>query len=288
MRRLDSLQTSGGLGEHCSSSAVGHVLCAPLGRVAQPRLFANYRGNPAGAANRGRLLWVTFLGKTRKVTCCRATPGKLSTPASAMLGCPLSLVSTDKNNAPALSTIRFSIYGVFTAYYTLRLPNTMPDSDLIAYAAALVALLSALYARHTRDAARRANDIAVQNGLRPFRLEVYRSMQDFAQYCSTYRTLWHIGAVKGTRDLVGRIESFKWEIEQQGPLAMPAIETKVTEFQNKAWQMQRLLDRLAAGQNNPEDHAYQSGEENMDGLVEWFADERKKLRTTFQTYLGEA
>lgn len=166
--------------------------------------------------------------------------------------------------------------------------NAMPDSDLIAYAAALVALLSALYARHTRDATRRANDIAVQNGLRPFRLEVYRSMQDFAHYCSTCRTLWHLGAVKGTRDLVGRIESFKWEIEQQGPLAMPSVEAKVAEFQNKAWQMQRLLDRLAVGQNNPEDRAYQSGEENMDGLVEWFANERKELKATFQPYLGEA
>ena len=75
VRRLDSSQTSGGLGEHCSSSAVRHGLCASPGRVAQPRLLAKYRGNPEGAANRGRLLWVTFLGKTRKVTCCRATPG---------------------------------------------------------------------------------------------------------------------------------------------------------------------------------------------------------------------
>ena len=75
VRRLDISPTSGGLGEHCPSSAAGHVLCALLGRVAQPRLFAKYRGNPEGAANRGRLLLVTFLGKTRKVTCCRATPG---------------------------------------------------------------------------------------------------------------------------------------------------------------------------------------------------------------------
>ena len=74
VRRLDISQTSGGLGEHCPSSAVGHVLCAPLGRVAQPRLFVKYRGNPEGAAHRGRLLLVTFLGKTRKVTSCRATP----------------------------------------------------------------------------------------------------------------------------------------------------------------------------------------------------------------------
>lgn len=112
-------------------------------------------------------------------------------------------------------------------------------------------------------------------------------MQDFAHFCSTYRTLWHLGAVKGTRDLVERIDSFKWEIEQEGPLAMPSVESKVTEFQNKAWQMQRLLDRLAVGQNNPEDQTYQSGEENMDGLVEWFANERKQLSSTFQSYLGK-
>jgi hypothetical protein len=74
VRRLDISPTSGDLGEHCPSSAVGHVLCAPPGRVAQPRLLAKCRGNPAGAANRGRPLLVTFLGKTRKVTSCRATP----------------------------------------------------------------------------------------------------------------------------------------------------------------------------------------------------------------------
>ncbi len=49
-------------------------MCASLGRVAQPRLLAKYRGDPEGAANRGRPLLVTFLGKTRKVTSCRATP----------------------------------------------------------------------------------------------------------------------------------------------------------------------------------------------------------------------
>ncbi len=75
VRRLDISQTSGGLGEHCSSSAVGHVLCAPLGRVAQPRLFVKYRGNPVGAARWGRLFFGYFLlAKQKKVACCRATP----------------------------------------------------------------------------------------------------------------------------------------------------------------------------------------------------------------------
>src|ERR1035437_657481 len=72
-----SRKQGGGLGEHCSSPAVGRGVCAPPSRVAQPRLLAADRGNPAGAANRGRFLLVTFLGKTRKVTSCRATPDNL-------------------------------------------------------------------------------------------------------------------------------------------------------------------------------------------------------------------
>ena len=79
VRRLDQPQGSGGIGEHCSSSAVGHVLCAPQGRVAQPRLLAADRGNPAGAANRGRLFLGYFLLATqKKVTGCRATPGEVA------------------------------------------------------------------------------------------------------------------------------------------------------------------------------------------------------------------
>lgn len=164
----------------------------------------------------------------------------------------------------------------------------MQDSDLIALAAVLAAVLSALYARHARDAARRANNIAVHHNLRPLRLAVYQSMKEFAHYCSTYRTLQQVRAVNGTRDLVEHIESFKWEIDQHGPLAMPDIEGKAAEFQNKAWQLQRILDRIAGGQSNPLDRAYDSAEENLDGLVDWFANEHRQLRTSFQPYLGGA
>ena len=76
VRRLDQPKGSGGLGEHCSSPAVGRGVCAPPGRVAQPRLLAADRGYPAGAANRGRLFFGYFiLAKQKKVACCRATRG---------------------------------------------------------------------------------------------------------------------------------------------------------------------------------------------------------------------
>ena len=51
-----------------------HVDAQRIVRVPQPPDRPSNAGNRAAAANRGRLLWVTFLGKTRKVTCCRATP----------------------------------------------------------------------------------------------------------------------------------------------------------------------------------------------------------------------
>ena len=78
VRRLDQPQAGGSLGEHCSSPAVGRGVCAPPGRVAQPRLLAADRGYPAGAVNRGRLFLGYFLlAKQKKVTSCRATPGEV-------------------------------------------------------------------------------------------------------------------------------------------------------------------------------------------------------------------
>ncbi|TXI16305.1 MAG: hypothetical protein E6Q62_11740 [Nitrosomonas sp.] len=151
-------------------------------------------------------------------------------------------------------------------------------SDLVAGVALLVAIISAYYARE-------ANVIADRNNLRPSRLNVFRLMLDFADYCVTYRTNLSLGAVKGTRDLSNQIVNFKWEIEQQGPLAMPDVERKIKVFQNKAWQMQRLLERLNQGRNNPEDWNYQTGEENLDAIVDWFANEQKELKVIFQPYL---
>ena len=65
-RRLDISPTSGGLGEHCPSSAAGHVLCAPPGRVAQPRLLAKYRGNPKGGKPGSPFLWLLSFGEAKE------------------------------------------------------------------------------------------------------------------------------------------------------------------------------------------------------------------------------
>src|SRR5512147_476642 len=64
--RLAQAETSGGVGEHCSSSAVWHGVCATLGRVAQPRLFLSERGNPAGAAIVGAPSFGSFSWQDKK------------------------------------------------------------------------------------------------------------------------------------------------------------------------------------------------------------------------------
>jgi len=50
-------------------------------RVPQPPSLSSNAGLPEWVAHRVRLLSVTFLAKTRKVTCCRATPGKREAPS---------------------------------------------------------------------------------------------------------------------------------------------------------------------------------------------------------------
>lgn len=97
-----------------------------------------------------------------------------------------------------------------------------------------------------------------------------------------------MGAVNKARDLVARIETFKWEIEQHGHLDMPDVEAKVKELISNAWNMQRLIDRMAGGQNEPVDRTYATAEENVESLVEWFASENRELKTLFHPYLAGA
>ncbi len=161
----------------------------------------------------------------------------------------------------------------------------MQTSDLISLIAICVAILAALYARHGVKEARRANEIAMHNELRPYRLAVYTIMKNFLKFCSSYNTMQSLGMVKGTRDLVAKIDEFKWEVDQHGPLSMPEVEKKIEEILNKAWQFQRVLDRLAGPDPKPVDSVYPSAEDNKYGLIDWFASEEKDCRKLFETYL---
>lgn len=161
-------------------------------------------------------------------------------------------------------------------------------SDIIAAFAFFISVLSVFYARGQRRAAERANFIAIRESRRPLRLQVFQSMHHFTKYCSKYWTLYHMNEVNRTRELTERIDNFKWEIEQHGHLDMPDVEEKVNAFINGAWKLQRLVDRIANGQNNPHDREYATAEENVKGLTDWFAEQNCELKSLFQPYLAVA
>ncbi len=90
-------------------------------------------------------------------------------------------------------------------------------------------------------------------------------------------------AVEGTRDLVRHIEELKLKIDNYGPLNMPDIEKKAIKFQNKGWQLQRVLDLLEG--HRPNDIEVETLEDQMHCITDWFAQEHKEIRGIFTKYL---
>ena len=164
----------------------------------------------------------------------------------------------------------------------------LSSADVIALLALLVAVLSAVYSRGDQYAARRANEISIRESRRPLRLQVFQAMHHFSHYCATYWTLYHMGAVRRSRELTARIDTFKWELAQHGHLDMPDADEKAKQFIQNAWKMHRLVDRIDGGQNNPHDRQYTTAEENIEGLVNWFGEENRELKKLFEPYLSAA
>lgn len=161
-------------------------------------------------------------------------------------------------------------------------------AEVIALLALLVAVLSAVYSRGAQNAARRANEISIRESRRPLRLQVFQAMHHFSHYCATYWTVYHLGQVRRSRELTARIDTFKWELAQHGHLDMPDADEKAKQFILNAWKMQRLVDRIDGGHNCRHDPQYATGEENIEGLVDWFGGENRELKRLFESYLSAA
>lgn len=161
----------------------------------------------------------------------------------------------------------------------------MERSDLIALLSVCFAALAALYARWAATQARKANAIVIQAELKPRRLSVYERVKDFLHFCSTYTTMQSLKMVQGTRDLVEKIDTFKWDVEQHGPLDMPEVENLIENARKKAWQLQRLIDRLEGPDAKPVEKGFETAEDNVDAIIEWFAVKEKELKKIFEPYL---
>jgi hypothetical protein len=94
--------------------------------------------------------------------------------------------------------------------------------------------------------------------------------------------------VSGTMELMNRRDTFRLEFEKFGPLEMPSVELKVSELSNKAVQLQRALDRSRGSDPKPLDSKYTTLEENIDAIMDWFAEEEKALPSLFKQYLEDA
>ena len=163
--------------------------------------------------------------------------------------------------------------------------KSMTRSDLIALLSVCFAFLTALYARWTVNQARIANQIAIESELKPRRLAVFAIIKKFLHFCSTYKTMQHLKKVQGTNDLTDEIDTFKWEVEQHGPLDMPEIENLVETSKKKAWQLQRFLDQLPGPNAQPLDNEYETVEDNLYEVIDWFGEREKELKELFEPYL---
>jgi hypothetical protein len=161
----------------------------------------------------------------------------------------------------------------------------MGRSDLIALLSACFAALAAIYARWSAKQARISNEITIQSELKPRRESVYASLRDFLQFCSAYKTMQHLKMVQGTNDLMNKIDIFKWEVEKHGPLDMPDVEQLIEDSMKTAWQLQRLLDRLTGPNPQPLDKGFETAEDNLDSVIDWFGAKKKELKDMFEPYL---
>jgi len=159
-------------------------------------------------------------------------------------------------------------------------------ADLIAMAAVLVAGLSALYARRQADEARKSRLSAERGARRPQRLEIYREMEEYCRYCSSYYTAYLQRTVPGTRDLTARIDRLKTAMEQGAIFDMPTVAEASEQLQGMGWKMQRHLDRIGH-QARVGSSATEAAKDAtaVEELVESFEKQRKELRNVFAPYL---
>ncbi len=65
---------------------------------------------------------------------------------------------------------------------------------------------------------------------------------------------------------------------------MPDMEKIIHNSKRKAWQLQRLFDRMAIPNAKPEERGYESAEDNVDDIIDWFAEKEKELLEIFKIY----
>ena len=164
--------------------------------------------------------------------------------------------------------------------------------SLLSLVTAVVAIMDSRKAREiardSNDIAKASNDISRHYNLIPRRLEARRLVLAFVNFCSTFRTRFGNGIVKSGSELLDHRDAFMEEYDALGPLGMPKVEERVSQITGRAVQLQRAIDRTKNRDPKPLDSQYNSLDENLDALVDYFGDQRRELPALFKEYLTDA
>ncbi|MEN6474089.1 MAG: hypothetical protein ABFD81_08755 [Syntrophaceae bacterium] len=121
--------------------------------------------------------------------------------------------------------------------------------------------------------------------LRPHRLEARNVLLAFVDFCLSYQTLHPQNSLNRTHDLATEIERFKTKLDSLGPLAVPELNKLRLDIVAKAWNLQRLLDRQQDSDPRPISQEYDSFEDNLDAIVDWFSGVKNIIKAEIDPYL---
>ena len=121
--------------------------------------------------------------------------------------------------------------------------------------------------------------------LRPHRLCARNALADFVRLCTGYRTLHPQHRLDKTRQLTDAIDHAKRAVELQGPLSIPGLTDFYAEIMAHAWSLQRLLDRQAGPDPQPISQEYETADDNLDAIENWFGGAQERLKMLFDSHL---
>ena len=74
-------------------------------------------------------------------------------------------------------------------------------------------------------------------------------------------------------------------LDSLGPLAMPELGPLQSDVVANAWNLQRLLDRQGGTNPRPINQEFVTLEDNLDGIVDWFAGVKQRIKAEIDPYL---
>jgi hypothetical protein len=172
-----------------------------------------------------------------------------------------------------------SIIGVvLAAFWCVAQPGYEPAITMIL---GIIGVVGSLNGQSTNTKSSESNDAL----LRPQRLDARNALIAFAEYCIRYQTLHARNEAHRTHDLSAEIGKLNSKIDALGHLSMPQLQPLIKDITTQAWNFQRLLDRQGGSAQRPINREFQNVEDNLDGIVDWFAGLKRRIKEEIDPHL---